>query len=166
MKTAATLLFLLAVSLAPFSGHAQEPGALGRRPNIVFILGDDLGPDSLGCYGSKFYQGSTPRIDALAARGVRFTRCYATALCSPTRRQYATGQYPFRNGCLDIDGSGGGRRNDGHPMLTRMLKDAGYTTGKCGKADICPSEPDERLHVWGYWGKEGAFENGEIGPGS
>jgi len=148
----------MALGLAPRSAPCAEltsGRAGGRRPNIVFFLGDDLGYDSLGCNGSELYKDSTPRIDALAAAGLRFDHCYATGICSPTRAQYATGQYPFRNGTLDIDGSD--YRSDPHkPMLTQQLKNAGYTTGKTGKADICPSKPDEQLTGWPYWAKDAA----------
>ncbi len=141
--------------LAAAGGWGEARVAAPERPNIVFILGDDLGYDSLGCNGSELYKDATPRIDKLAAEGVRFTRCYATGICSPTRRQFASGQYPFRNGCLDIDGSGvNAKAGPSLPMLTQMLKDAGYTTGKTGKSDICPSDPDEELVGWQYWKKE------------
>lgn len=66
-----------------------------RKPNIVFILADDLGWRDLGCYGSKFYE--TPHIDQLAKRGMRFVNAYAAnPLCSPTRASLLTGQYPGR----------------------------------------------------------------------
>lgn len=71
--------------------------AVERRPNIVFILADDLGYRDLGSYGSSFYK--TPDIDALALEGVRFTNAYAASpLCSPTRSSIMTGQHPARVG--------------------------------------------------------------------
>lgn len=67
------------------------------RPNVVFILADDLGWRDTGCYGSTFYE--TPNIDRIAARGMRFTQAYsASPLCSPTRASIMTGQYPARVG--------------------------------------------------------------------
>ena len=66
--------------------HAAEP----QRPNILFIMADDLGWRDLGCFGSKFNQ--TPNLDKLAARGVKFTQAYAAnPLCSPTRSSVLTG---------------------------------------------------------------------------
>jgi len=110
----------------------QLSSAQAERPNIIFILADDLGPDGVGCYGSEKFAADTPRIDALAANGMRFTRAYCTGICSPTRAQYLTGQYPFRNGVLDIDGTCD-YSNTNKPVLTKALVDAGYTTGGAGK---------------------------------
>lgn len=71
--------------------------AASRRPNVIFILADDLGWRDTGVYGSTFYQ--TPSIDRLASRGMRFTQAYAACpLCSPTRASILTGQYPARLG--------------------------------------------------------------------
>ena len=65
------------------------------RPNIIFILVDDLGCPQLGCYGSNYYQ--TPHIDKLANEGMRFTNAYsAGSVCSPTRASIVTGKYPAR----------------------------------------------------------------------
>ncbi|MDX9882983.1 MAG: sulfatase [Prolixibacteraceae bacterium] len=71
-----------------------------KRPNVVFILADDLGWSDLACYGSRFYE--TPRIDQLAKEGVRFSNAYAAChVCSPTRASILTGQYPARLGLTD-----------------------------------------------------------------
>jgi len=70
------------------------------RPNIVFILADDLGWNDLTAYGSSFYE--TPHLDRLAAQGVRFTQAYAASnVCSPTRASILTGRYPARVGITD-----------------------------------------------------------------
>ncbi len=85
MRSAA-FLFLL-----PFTVFAAE------RPNVLFILADDLGAHDLGCFGSRFYE--TPNLDRLASRGTRFTQAYAASpLCSPTRSSILVGQYPARTG--------------------------------------------------------------------
>jgi arylsulfatase A-like enzyme len=74
-----------------------------RSPNIVFILIDDLGWRDLGCYGSGFYE--TPRLDRLAAEGMRFTDAYASCpVCSPTRASLLTGKYPARVGVTQYIG--------------------------------------------------------------
>jgi len=129
------------------------------RPNIIFIIADDLGPDAVGCYGSQDFAGHTPRLDSLAASGFRFTRAYCTGICSPTRAQYATGQYPFRNGVLDIDGSRDWLNTD-KPNLNQLLKEAGYTRRGAGKSAGsawaylgAPNFMDEYLEgeTGGYW---------------
>ena len=87
----ATLASLLLCGLA---GSAL---ATGPRPNILFILCDDLGWRDVGCFGSTYHE--TPNIDRLAARGVKFTQAYAASpLCSPTRSSILTGQFPARIG--------------------------------------------------------------------
>src|SRR3954468_6857806 len=71
-----------------------------KRPNIVFILADDLGWRDLGCYGSTFYE--TPNLDRVARDGMRFTDAYAACcVCSPTRASIMTGKYPARLGLTD-----------------------------------------------------------------
>ncbi len=71
-----------------------------RKPNVIFILVDDLGWADVGCNGSRFYE--TPNIDKLAAEGMRFTDAYAAcAVCSPTRAAIMTGRYPARLGVTD-----------------------------------------------------------------
>lgn len=65
------------------------------RPNVIFILADDLGWTDLSCYGSRFYE--TPNLDQLAKEGVRFTNAYAACpVSSPTRASFQTGKYPAR----------------------------------------------------------------------
>ena len=82
---------LLALLLAPLAALAAD------KPNVIFILADDLGAHDLGCFGSTFYE--TPNIDRLAKRGTRFTQAYAASpLCSPTRSSILVGQYPARTG--------------------------------------------------------------------
>ena len=75
-------------------------GARPQRPNIIFILADDLGASDLAVYGSRFHE--TPNLDRLAAHGMRFTQAYAAAnVCSPTRASLLTGRYPARLGITD-----------------------------------------------------------------
>jgi arylsulfatase A-like enzyme len=105
---------------------AAEPAA---RPNIVFILADDLGYGDLGCYGQK--QIRTPHLDRLATAGVRFTDCYAgSTVCAPSRCALMTGLH---------SGHGRIRSNARVPLLpddvtlAEVLKGAGYATGIVGK---------------------------------
>lgn len=79
----------------PTARAAVPPPAGAAKPNIIFILADDLGWTDLGCFGSKFY--TTPNIDRLAGQGMRFTDAYsACTVCSPSRAAILTGQYPAR----------------------------------------------------------------------
>lgn len=140
---AVALVVLLASGLAGTA--ASAPAA---RPNIVFILADDLGYGDLACYGRKDVR--TPAIDSLARDGVRLTRCYANAAeCTPTRAAFLTGRYQQRVGGLECAIGVGhvGRYDDairlcaqgelGLPAteasLARLLKAAGYDTGLSGK---------------------------------
>jgi len=67
--------------------------AAADKPNIIFVLADDLGRAELGCYGNTFNE--TPNIDRLAREGMRLTQAYAAApVCSPYRAAFLTGQYP------------------------------------------------------------------------
>lgn len=85
-----------AVSVAAgCSAFPRRAEALPERPNIVLILADDLGYECLGCYGSASYR--TPVLDSLAATGIRFDRCHAQPLCTPSRVKIMTGKHNFRN---------------------------------------------------------------------
>jgi len=116
----------------PPTAGAGAPGDK-RRPNIIFILGDDLSWAELGCYGNTFNE--TPNLDRLAREGLRFTQAYAAApVCSPYRASLMTGQYPVRTGITDYL-----RPNDPKHLATdyvtlpEMLQSVGYTTGIVGK---------------------------------
>ena len=115
-----------------------EPAAL-TRPNILFIMVDDLGPEWISCYGGR--ELKTPRIDALAAGGMRFTNAYSMPQCTPTRVTLLTGQYPFRHGWCnhwDVPRWGAGCHFDPKHNLTfaRILREAGYATVVAGKWQI------------------------------
>jgi len=125
-------------------GCAAGLPATQRRPNIVFILVDDLGWTDLGCFGSTFYR--TPNIDRLAQEGMRFTSAYAACpVCSPTRASILTGKYPAR---LHLTDWIPGRTPPGLKMrppdwtpylplgevtLAEALKPAGYVSASVGK---------------------------------
>ena len=110
-----------------------EGSLLAKRPNVIFVLADDLGWAELGCYGNRFNE--TPNLDRLAKGGMRFTNAYASApVCSPYRAAFLTGQYPARVGILDYlrPNSENGLSPD-HLTLPEMFRDAGYATGMIGK---------------------------------
>ncbi len=84
-----------------FSACVASLRAAPAKPNIVYILADDLGFAELGCNGADKYK--TPHIDALANSGVRFTRFYTAPLCGPSRALILTGRYGFRTGAVTQD---------------------------------------------------------------
>jgi len=106
----------------------------GARPNIVYIMCDDMGWADPGCYGSK--QNLTPNIDSLAREGLRFTSFYATqAVCTSSRTALMTGCYPNR---LGLGGTALGPKSktglsNDEQTLGTLLRDAGYRTGVVGK---------------------------------
>lgn len=123
---------LLAISLATCPLAAQS------RPNIVFILLDNVGQEWFGCYGSE--ERCTPHIDQLAKTGVRYANCYAPPVCGPSRTALLSGRYPHSTGFrLHHDAalySGGGLDPERQIIFPRLLRDAGYATGITGKWQI------------------------------
>ena len=114
--------------------------AADQRPNIIFILADDMGLGDLACYGGT--QAPTPHIDQLAREGTRFTQYYsASPICSPSRTGLTTGMYPARWRLTSfLQTRQGNRKCDQAdfldpraPSLARSLKSAGYATGHFGK---------------------------------
>ena len=122
---------------------ADEPS----KPNIIFVLADDLGIDGVSCYGADKHQ--TPHIDALAASGLRFRTSYAAPLCGPSRCLLMTGRYAFHTGGLTNQswraGGPGAKSVDEYP-IAKLLKQAGYFTGQAGKWRQVGEEPSD----WGF----------------
>ncbi|MCH5598987.1 sulfatase [Niabella ginsengisoli] len=105
-----------------------------QKPNIIFILADDLGSSELGSYGNTFNE--TPNLDQLAAEGMRFTQAYSAApICSPARAGFITGQYPARIRITDFLDNEAPRYLDPakYYTLNEALSSAGYRTGIIGK---------------------------------
>ena len=114
---------------APTEPQATSPvPAPPRRPNIVFVLVDDMRWDDLGAAGHPFIE--TPHMNRLASDGARFTNAFATTpLCSPSRASFLTGQYPHKNGIVDNTA----RQSHNLPVYPLELQKAGYRTGFFGK---------------------------------
>lgn len=122
-------LAMLSLLLAVKSGNAAEPN---RRPNIIYILADDLGYGDLGCYGQKTL--TTPNLDRMAAEGMRFTQHYAgSTVCAPSRCVLLTG---LHTGHCRVRGNGPGQLLDEDVTIAEVLKQAGYRTGCVGKWGI------------------------------
>jgi arylsulfatase A len=161
------------LGLLVFTGlvAAAEP-----RPNIVVIMADDFGYECVRANGGESYQ--TPRLDELAATGVRFEHCHVQPLCTPTRVQLMTGLYNVRNylrfGVLP----------ESEVTFGQLLRDAGYATAICGKWQLGrdPQLPQrfgfEESFLWQHTrrppryanpglehnGKELDYHSGEYGP--
>lgn len=120
-----------------------------ERPNIVVIFIDDLGYKDLGCYGSSFYE--TPRIDAFAKEGVRFTQFYsAHPVCSPTRAALMTGKTPARVGIVDwIPQPSDITLPKSETTIAEALEEGGYETGYIGKWHL-GEDDDEQPSSHGF----------------
>ncbi|MCC5839400.1 MAG: sulfatase [Opitutales bacterium] len=115
------------------------PFAAGSRPNILFLVSEDHGPE-LGIYGDPFAR--TPVLDRLGAEGVLFERAYVTqAGCSPSRATLFTGLYPHQNGQIGLATHGFRLYDDPEMLLLpNALKEAGYRTGIVGKIHVEPED--------------------------
>ena len=156
--------------------HVVAQGGAAARPNIIVILADDLGYETIGANGGTSYR--TPRLDALAATGVRFERCYVQPLCTPTRVQLMTGRSNARNylrfGVIDPDVT----------TFAHLFERVGYATAIVGKWQL-GQEPHlprrlgfQEYYLWQHMrrppryanpgleimGVERDYTNGEYGP--
>jgi arylsulfatase A-like enzyme len=130
--------------------------AEGDKPNIVFIMGDDIGMWNISAYHRGLMAGRTPNIDQLAAEGAIFTDYYAEASCTAGRANFITGQLPIRTGLTTV-GQAGAKIGmpDKAPTIATALKELGYATGQFGKNHLgdrneflpCLHGFDE---FWGY----------------
>ena len=112
--------------------------AYGQRPNIIYIMTDDMGYGDLSCYGGKDFQ--TPNIDKLASAGMKFTNAYsASAICTPTRASFLTGRYPARTPVGLIEPLTGQPSDTtygltpAYPSVAKLMAASGYTTALIGK---------------------------------
>jgi len=127
-----------AVATAAVAGASRTAAAPpARRPNVLFILADDLGYGDLSCYGRPDYR--TPVLDGIAKQGMKFMSAYAAApVCTPTRCAYITGRYPQRLAVgleepLTIRSSTDVGLPPNHPTVASLLKNNGYETALFGK---------------------------------
>ena len=108
--------------------------ASGKKPNIVFIMGDDVGWFNIGAYHRGMMAGKTPNLDKLASQGMLFTDYYAEPSCTAGRANFITGQLPIRTGLTTV-GQAGARVGmpSSAPTIATALKSLGYATGQFGK---------------------------------
>ena len=139
-KTSASLSFvgraMLTVTIAILSiawahpANAQTP----QRPNIIFIMGDDVGWFNIGAYHQGIMSGKTPNLDRLASEGMRFTDYYAEASCTAGRANFITGELPIRTGMTTVGQAGADVGLPAQaPTIATALKSMGYATGQFGK---------------------------------
>ena len=132
------------LTLGGCSGMLRNGSTAKQKPNIIFIMADDLGYGDLGCYGQQLLQ--TPSVDQMAIEGMRFSQCYAGAcVCAPSRSVLMTGQHlghtrVRKNKCVTggapDEMTGRGCRPPLLPedvTVAEVLKKAGYVTGMTGK---------------------------------
>ncbi len=151
------LLILVMVTAFSFFGQfARGEAAPGSKPNIIYIVADDLGWKDVGFNGSKDIK--TPNIDALAAGGARLDQFYVHPMCTPTRAALMTGRYPFRYGLqtMVIPSTSDYGLNTDEWLLPQALKEAGYDTAIIGKWHL--GHADKK-----FWPRQRGFDY-QYGP--
>jgi len=144
---------LLPLDATATGARQADPGTSAKRPNIVFILADDMGFSDIGCYGSEI---ETPHLDALAKGGLRFTDFHNNPRCCPSRASLLTGMYPHQAGMGMMTNDHGlypypAYIDDLSPncvTIAEALKAGGYTTLMTGKWHLTPLGPKEDKHSW------------------
>jgi arylsulfatase len=139
--------------------EAAQPGATAqsgeKKPNILFIMGDDIGWMQVGAYHRGLALGETPNIDRLAKDGGLFTDYYAMQSCTSGRCAFITGMYPLRTGMIPPQLPGSPTYLlPGTPCLAKFLLDLGYNTGQFGKNHL-GDHPDSLPTAHGFqefWG--------------
>ena len=161
MKHSVTLSLTFALVACSQMESLALAEASPKQPNVVLIMADDLGAECIGAYGGKSYE--TPRIDALAAQGMRFENAFSMPLCGPTRACILSGRYPFRSGVTTNQGVQGfnipwGRGDKPEITFAHLMKAQGYATAIAGKWALCKFDksPD---HV-----KECGFDSYRMWP--
>lgn len=149
---------------------SREGRAQAARPNILFIMADDLGYADLSCYGRRDY--TTPNVDRLAAEGMKFVQAYAnSAVCSATRTALITGRYQYRLevGLEEPLGNRALGLPPEHPTLPSLLRKAGYGTALVGKWHLgwLPKFGPLKSgydHFWGFHGGGVDYFTHKAGP--
>ena len=153
------------IACTPSNSGTETPSS--RPPNIILIMADDLGAETIGCYGNTAY--STPRLDQMANEGARFENAFSTPVCTPTRAMILTGLHPNRTGFLErldspLDTDSTNRLPVHLTTFAQVLQSAGYATAIAGKWHLgsfqtYPDQPashgfDEHSMWVQYWDGE------------
>jgi arylsulfatase A-like enzyme len=126
-----TMAMLGALIAGPVRAQTQ---AAGKKPNILVIMGDDVGWFNIGAYHQGIMSGKTPNLDKLASQGMRFTDYYAEASCTAGRANFITGEIPLRTGLTTVGQAGADVGiPDQAATIASALKEQGYETGQFGK---------------------------------
>ena len=129
-----TLLAIASFLASGSSSTAQTATGGAKQPNILVIMGDDIGWFNVGAYHQGIMSGKTPNLDKLASQGMRFTDYYAEASCTAGRANFITGELPIRTGMTTVGQAGA---PTGLPAqastIATALKSMGYETGQFGK---------------------------------
>ncbi|WP_245729064.1 sulfatase-like hydrolase/transferase [Niabella drilacis] len=165
-------VFLAAGIFVAFFMQAQRKPLVADKPNVIYIMADDMGAGMLSYYGQRFF--STPHIDRLARGGIVFENAYSSAYCAPSRATFLTGYSDCRTGKYVLTGGGiytktaTGQLTDAQAQakvnaaigqepdvlfLPQVFKKAGYITGQVGKLDWGFATTDRQLknHGWDYY---------------
>jgi arylsulfatase A-like enzyme len=127
-------LTLVASAIASLFLAARGTAQAQTGPNILFIMGDDIGWFNIGVYNQGIMAGRTPNLDKLASQGMRFTDYYAEASCTAGRANFITGEIPIRTGLTTVGQAGSPLgMPDQAPTIATALKSMGYATGQFGK---------------------------------
>src|SRR5256884_1242213 len=112
-------------------GAAAPAVAANKKPNIVVIMGDDIGMWNIGAYHRGLMAGRTPNLDKLAAEGMQFTDYYAKASCTAGRANFITGELPIRTGMTTVGQAGAAIGIPAQAVtIAAALKGMGYATGQ------------------------------------
>ena len=129
-KFSFTLVLIAFATTFSVSAQNKKVKKETSKPNIIYILADDLGIGDVSCYGSD--NNKTPIIDQLAKGGIRFTHGYTAPLCGPSRAMILTGRYAFRTGAVNQD-MVAQIKPENEVLIPSVLKPEGYTTAMVGK---------------------------------
>jgi len=125
---------MVVIALAMFAASPALAQAPAKKPNIIMIMGDDIGWANIGAYNQGVMSMRTPNLDRLAAEGMRFTDYYAEASCTAGRANFITGELPIRTGLTTVGQAGSPIGMPAQaPTIATALKSMGYATGQFGK---------------------------------